>query len=99
MAEQGSFNLQLSVTPGSLVSNLKNIQVTVDEKMAEYATIEATEDNLIDVKKTLANLRKLKSAMKDNRKGANKEYNNLKLVLLSVVVFNFKIWYMVRIMQ
>lgn len=68
-------DLITTVQPGTLISNLLEIKKGVQAQMVQFTDIEATEDNLTDVKKDLARLRKLKAAMKDNKAGVELRYN------------------------
>jgi len=70
-----SLDLRTNIQAGLVDSNLQAIKEEVQQKMVVFKEKKVTLENLAESKKDLANLRKLKAAMKDNKEGSIKQYN------------------------
>lgn len=70
-----TLDLITNIKAGLVESNLAIIKEQVQQKMVIFKETKVTIDNLVESKNDLANLRKLKAAMKDNKEGTIKQYN------------------------
>lgn len=61
-------------TPAVITGNFEELQMELSNMMKAYAGLEVTEENIPEIKKDVATLRKIKAAIDDKRKTAKKAY-------------------------
>lgn len=67
--------IQVSQTQGSISTNFEQIEAQLKEVLNGYMGIVVTEDTLKESKKDLAELRKIKTSIDDNKKKVKKAWN------------------------
>lgn len=60
--------VQVKGNVGTIEDNLDAVEASIREKAAEYSAVVVTEDNIADGKKFLADIRKEKKTLDDERK-------------------------------
>lgn len=66
--------VQVKSEPGKIADNLDAVEISIREKTREYSTVVVTEDTIKDGKKFLADIRKEKQALDDQRKAIKSQW-------------------------
>ena len=67
-------DLQVTQNPGTISTNLTEIEAALKEHLENYKGIVVTQDTIKESKKDLSELRKLKDSIEDARKKVKKEW-------------------------